>query len=485
MRAPRTALRDLFDNPVLVGALTILVVVVAVYLSYVAENGIPFLPTYDINVQVADGGELNKNVDVRIGGARVGQVLKIIPTPANRSYPHPFATVQLQLEKSLEPLPADTHYQVRLSSVLGGQYIELFPGRAERQTVPPGGTLTISADPALNHNIPYVDLSQAFAVFGPRTQAGLRSITADLGDAFAGRGAQLNDAIRATGALIGPLDRLLTLLATPATNLSGFIGGFASTTAALQPVAGTLGPLFRDAANTFGALNVPALGTTINALPGTEAYGAQVLNASLPELTQLADIATQLRPAAAYLPTAARNLDVALRQAPTTFRLLPGLAAGLDRVLATTQTVARDPSAAQALGLLGTNDLGTAGASVFVGLGAILNSVTQQQYSCNVVGQWVRGFASSLSDGNSAGNWLRVNPVLDFSHLIAGNSTQPNANLHINANPVESGGQCQAGNETYTGTQAIDRPTVASDKVDNTAPPAGVYQLGQRAGLVP
>ncbi len=125
----RQAFREIFDNPILVGTITILVVVVAVYLSYIAENGLPFVPTYSVKVQVANAAELVKNADVRIGGARVGQVLTITPEPATKRYPHPYAQLGLSLQKSLEPLPRDTQYQVRLASVLGGKYLELFPGR--------------------------------------------------------------------------------------------------------------------------------------------------------------------------------------------------------------------------------------------------------------------------------------------------------------------------------------------------------------------
>ena len=86
----------------------------AVYLSYIAENGLPFIPTYDINVQLANADELVKNADVRIGGALVGQVLAITPEPATRTSPHPYARLQLQLQKGLEPLPSDTRYAIRL-----------------------------------------------------------------------------------------------------------------------------------------------------------------------------------------------------------------------------------------------------------------------------------------------------------------------------------------------------------------------------------
>src|SRR5206468_4456437 len=55
-------------NPVLVGAVTTLVVVVAVFLSYNANNGLPFVPTRAVFVEIKNGSELVKGNDVREGG---------------------------------------------------------------------------------------------------------------------------------------------------------------------------------------------------------------------------------------------------------------------------------------------------------------------------------------------------------------------------------------------------------------------------------
>jgi len=39
-------------NPVLIGAATVLVLIVAVFLAYNANNGLPFVPTYNLWVQL-------------------------------------------------------------------------------------------------------------------------------------------------------------------------------------------------------------------------------------------------------------------------------------------------------------------------------------------------------------------------------------------------------------------------------------------------
>ncbi len=66
-------------SPVLVGALTVLVVIVAVFLSYNANKGLPFVPTYDLNADLPNAAQLVAGNEVRIGGFRVGVVDTITP----------------------------------------------------------------------------------------------------------------------------------------------------------------------------------------------------------------------------------------------------------------------------------------------------------------------------------------------------------------------------------------------------------------------
>ena len=66
-------------NPVLVGAVTTLVTVVAVFLAYNANNGLPFVPTYELKADVPNAANLVKGNEVRIGGSRVGVVSAIAP----------------------------------------------------------------------------------------------------------------------------------------------------------------------------------------------------------------------------------------------------------------------------------------------------------------------------------------------------------------------------------------------------------------------
>ena len=64
-------LQALTSSPTMVGAITTLIVVVAVFLAYNANNGLPFVQTYRLTAQVPDANGLVKGNEVRIGGVRV------------------------------------------------------------------------------------------------------------------------------------------------------------------------------------------------------------------------------------------------------------------------------------------------------------------------------------------------------------------------------------------------------------------------------
>ena len=45
-------------SPVLVGAVTLLVTIVAVFLAYNANTGLPFVPTYNVKAELPSGAKI-------------------------------------------------------------------------------------------------------------------------------------------------------------------------------------------------------------------------------------------------------------------------------------------------------------------------------------------------------------------------------------------------------------------------------------------
>ena len=75
----RGGIQGVASSPVLVGAVTVLVVIVAVFLAYNANNGLPFVSTYNLKAEVPNADALVKGNEVRIGGVRVGIVKSVVP----------------------------------------------------------------------------------------------------------------------------------------------------------------------------------------------------------------------------------------------------------------------------------------------------------------------------------------------------------------------------------------------------------------------
>src|SRR4051812_39973476 len=114
------------SNPVLVGGVTILVVIVAVFLSYNANQGLPFIPTTTLKMRVANAANLVPGNEVRSGGARVGVVDEMKPVTGKDGKVE--AQITLKLDKKIGDVPNDSDFRVRAKSALGSKYVELDEG---------------------------------------------------------------------------------------------------------------------------------------------------------------------------------------------------------------------------------------------------------------------------------------------------------------------------------------------------------------------
>ena len=118
-----------------------LVTIVAVFLSYNANSGLPFVPTYDLKANLPNAAQLVRGFEVRIGGARVGLISDIEPRKPEDGTT--YAQVTMKLDKEIEPLPADSTLRVRPRSSLGLKYIEVTPGEGRRRGCLPGATIPL------------------------------------------------------------------------------------------------------------------------------------------------------------------------------------------------------------------------------------------------------------------------------------------------------------------------------------------------------
>jgi virulence factor Mce-like protein len=233
-------------NPVLIGAATTLVVIVAVFLAYNANNGLPFVPTYELRAQVPDAANLVKGNDVRMGGSRVGTVSNI----ATRKHENGSVTAVLtmKLETGVKPLPENSTIIVRPRSALGLKYVDIT--RGDSQDGFDDGALI----PLSNAKPEPVEIDQIFNTFDEPTRRASQINLYEFGNTFAGRGQDLNLAIADLPALLSNLEPVMANLASGQTQLNQFFRQLEAVASIVAPVAETQAQLFVNLDTTFAAL---------------------------------------------------------------------------------------------------------------------------------------------------------------------------------------------------------------------------------------
>ncbi len=326
----------------LVGSVTTLVVVVAVFLAYNANQGLPFVATRVLHVQMQDGRELLRGNEVREGGTRIGIVDQLLPATLPGGTVGALAT--LKLDRSVGALPVDSTATIRTRSALGLEYLEITRGRSTR-LIPDGGTI------ALGQTTQQVELDQIYGIFDARTRMALQGNLKELGDAFAGRGSDLNTTIRALPRTLGLLAPVAANLADARTGLGALIPAVERTLAVMAPLSAEFARTFSSMADTFGALShdPPALRATIDKLPGTLAVGTESLTAQLPFLRETAAFSKDFTVATIELRRALPDLNGALRVAIPVTRRSSGLYRNLQETMAALLDLVTTPTTNAAL----------------------------------------------------------------------------------------------------------------------------------------
>lgn len=299
------------------GLVTILALVGFIAVALTAQRGVPLRSYYTVRAEFRSVGNIEQYSEVRIAGQLVGQVL-------DSSYRHGIASLQLQLQKSSEPLRGSTTAQIRLKGLLGAKYVELVPGRTG-VSIPNGGTIPASRTSTA------VDVFHVLQTLDARRRLDLRQTLAALGGGFLGRGAQLNDALAAAVPVLSSTDAYASAVNTRTGAAARLIPAAQSLSAALDPVrvplaagfapqARLLTPFVAERSPTESALEIApgALSTTRTGLAATDPLLAQT--------TGFARAAVQLTGVA---PSALRQATALLQSTPGPLRQLTPLADAL------------------------------------------------------------------------------------------------------------------------------------------------------------
>ena len=423
-------------SPVLVGAVTALLAVIAVFLAYNANAGLPFVPTYDISAHVPDAAGLVVGNEVRVGGKRVGVIKDIEARKTSNGEEE--ANLSLSLQTSLKPLRDDSQITVRPRSPLGLKYLELVRG-TRGKPIASNGVLP------LRQAQPIVELDQVVNAFDNATRRAARGTVEELGNATAGRGADFNETLAVFPPLLGGATRVASNLADPRTNLAGLLHGFDLTLGEVDPVAAQLGSFVTASSITLGALASvsPQLADSIAETPSTEVAGIRALRAARPVLTDAARLVHDIRPAAPLLRPATEKLDRAL---DTGIPVLSRATSLSDR-LKSTLTAVRDLSADG-----DTRDTLRRLLTAIVAATELTDYTVPAQTQCT---GHPRGLDAqrgvTTSEGDAGGTWFRT--VVGRRSGRAPGEPTAGHNLHNDPYPNTAApgqdGDCEAGNEGY------------------------------------
>jgi virulence factor Mce-like protein len=439
-------------NPVLIGAATVLVILVAVFLSYNANKGLPFVPTYQVKAELPSAAQLTVGNDVKVGGTRIGAVTAIKPRQLDNG--RVIAVVDLTLDKDAGPLPQDSTLIVRPRSALGLKYVEITRGKSQA-SFQDGDTIPIA-----RAETP-VELDEFLNMFDEDTRAASQANLEGFGSAFAGRGESINTAIGAFRPLLRDVIPVMENLSDPRTNLERFVVETGDTAAIVAPAAEAQASLFRNLDTTMRALNAVARPYIQDSITGGKPAldaGIESLPNQRPFLANTEGLLRELRPGARSLRTAAPALSDALGAGIEVLPKTPALNQRLDSLLAEVQTFSNDPLVPR--GLQATNALVKSAAPT-------LDYLAPAQTVCNYITLFFRNISSLLSEGDKNGTWQRfiivaapVGPNSESGPSSAP-ANGPTIDNHLHTNPypnTASPGQpreCESGNEPYLAGRTV------------------------------
>ena len=433
-------------NPVLVGAMTVLVVLVAVFLAYNANNGLPFVPTRELKVNIASGSDLVPGDEVSEGGYRIGVVSALNPIvlPTGQVA----AQLTLQLNQSTGKVPIDSTAAIRPRSVLGLKYVDLHRGTSKR-VYADGGTMPITQT-----SVP-VQFEDLFQMFDAKTRTAVQDNLVGFGNALAGRGSALNDTIASLPRLFLYLRPVAANLANPSTGLTRFLRSLERVMGAIAPVAQTNAELFTKLATTFEAIShSPSdLEQTIKETPSTEQVSTQSLKVQQPFLANLTTLGNLLAPATFELKQALPTINSAIEIGTKTLARTPALNANLQQVLDALKNLSLAP---------GTNIAINGLTSTVTTLNPMVRYLGPYQTVCDDWNYFWTYISDLVSQPTGFGNAQRA--LINLA-----NSAQPNNVGQAGATaPVDGGGSdsLTTGGNEYLHSQAYGAAVATNGLAD-------------------
>jgi len=422
-------------SPVMVGAVTVLVSIVAVFLAYNANKGLPFVPAYRVSVEAPTAARLTDNNEVRIGGVRVGVVESVAPVaaddggltadtdeglvPGAEELPGTTARLNLKLDKgTAQPLPKDSVFRIRYRSVFGLKYVEVIRGTGAPA---PEGHVFDGTDDGEICELPRVleDFGKSIPpearngcfqeqtefddindTFDAPTRKAQRENFVGYGNALTGRGVSLNEAIADLPRLFENLRPVARVLSDPETNLRRFIHGLERTARYQAPVAREQALGFAFAAVAFRAItsDEEKLKEAITEAPITYETGIRLLPAQRAFLANVERFAKLMRPGAEDLAITLPLLNDAVEAGTPVLRKAPPVNRLLRAVMRELNQLVTAPTTRLTLQRLG---------ETFRSARPLARYVVPAQTVCNYWNYWFTHLPGGLAEPSPTGYSLR------------------------------------------------------------------------------
>jgi phospholipid/cholesterol/gamma-HCH transport system substrate-binding protein len=332
----------LASNPVLIGAVTVLVTTVAVFLAYNANNGLPFVPTETVKVRVANGANLIKGNEVRSGGSRIGVVTDMSPVRLENGSTG--AEITMELDKAHGAIPRDSTVRIRPRSALGVKYVELTYGKS-RETFRNGDVMPASQASYST------ELDEVYKMFDAKTRTAAQENLMGWGDTLAGRGQDIGRTLETLPPLLSSLAPVMQTLGDPNTDLRGFVRELGDAARIVAPVSKQNAALFTSMADTFEALgrDPQALKDMIAKSPSTMDTAVASFRVQRPFLDDLTAFSRDFSGATHELRGALPPLNSAVRIGTPVLRRTPALNDEVRKTLNTVRDLAEQPGTNAAL----------------------------------------------------------------------------------------------------------------------------------------
>ena len=421
-------------SPTMVGAVTTLIVIVAVFLAYNANAGLPFVPVYRVSIEIPDASRLTPNNEIRIGGHRVGVVESIDAIQTDEATATAQASggnegvgqtggvvarLNLKLDKTAQPLPKDSVFRVRYRSSFGLKYLEIIRGEGEpapegfvfdglddeaesASACPlPGDPQFASADSAQNGCFePQTEFDDINNTFDTQTRTNARVNLEGFGNAFAGRGTSLNDAVNSLEPLFTGLRPVTKVLLEPDTRLRRFFPELGDAARILAPVAEQQADVFTKGAIAFAAISSDpeALGETISEGVPTLEEGIELLPRQRPFLRDFATLSRELRPGVTDLRATLPVLNDAIVVGTPVLRRSTDMSRKLEGALRSLDRLVTQPTTGVALQRL---------EETFDAAKPLAKWVAPAQTVCNYFNYWFTYLPNALSDRDQVGYAFR------------------------------------------------------------------------------